>query len=105
MGRKTGLEAGRAGPRSLFSVIVVGPGCHRAVTAAATVTVTAGFTVFCRTGPGGFWKRRRIGAVRRKSRSLFQRMKILQATDRVCTRSDLYDDLPASTLAVLAAMP
>ena len=108
MGRKTGLEAGRAGPRSLFSVKVVGPGCHRAVTAAATVSLL-GFTVFCRTGPGGFWKRRRIGAVvaavRRKSRSLFQRMKILQATDRVCTRSDLYDDLPASTLAVLAAMP
>ena len=38
MGRKTGLEAGRAGPRSLFSVIVVGP-CHRAVTAAATVSL------------------------------------------------------------------
>ncbi len=41
MGRKTGLEAGRAGPRSLFSVIVVGPGCHRAVTAAAIVSLQA----------------------------------------------------------------
>ncbi len=38
MGRKTGLEAGRPGPRSLFSVIVVGP-CHWAVTAAATVSL------------------------------------------------------------------
>jgi hypothetical protein len=61
MGRKTGLEAGRAGPRSLFSVTVIGP-CHRAVTAAATVSLCCwagqgwlGFTVFCRTGPGGFF--------------------------------------------------
>ncbi len=39
MGQKTGLEAGRAGPRSLFSVTVVLGPCHRAVKAAATVSL------------------------------------------------------------------